>query len=539
MQVVSRRPDVRQVREPIRWNPLGIAGWLTTGLFLFPLAYLLWESVSDGEAVARLISGTVAGPLIRSIALAVATALLASVLGVGVAVLVTRTDLPGRRFWGVAAALPLVIPSYVAAAALRAAFGSGGLVPGIPRPSGFGGSLLVLAAVTYPYVLLPVAARLRSMPASLEEAGRLLGSSGAMVFRRVVLPQARTAIISGALIAFLYALSDFGAVSLMRYDTVTRAIFASRLADRPTALALGLVLGVIALAVAAATRSSRDNSGANVASSVRIYSLGRARFAAMAGMAGVIGLALVAPVAVFVVWWLRSTGSSTWVPSVQTLWDPALHSALAGIAAGGLAMVLLLPAAYLVARRSSLLASAASASIASTFALPGLVLALTLVYWVLQAPGPIDRLYQSFPLLILAYVVHFGVQAHRSSSGAVQALPERYGEAAQVLGAGAVRRFLSIDLPLIMPGVIAGGGLVMLSTLKELPATLLLAPTGFDTLATRVWGAAADGFLAEVGITSLVLILMSGVLTWFLVLRPSGLADPGADESQDGSVYHR
>lgn len=98
-------------------------------------------------------------------------------------------------------------------------------------------------------------------------------------------------------------------------------------------------------------------------------------------------------------------------------------------------------------------------------------------------------------------------------------MPRRYDDAARTLGVRASRRFFAIDLPLVMPGVVTGAGLVLLFSLKELPATLLLAPIGFETLATRIWNAAEDGFFAEVGITSLLLILLSGVLTWALVLR--------------------
>jgi iron(III) transport system permease protein len=499
-------------------------GWLTAVVFAVPLVYLLQEALASGR-LADVVSDTrLTGPLARSLALATATSLVAVLVGTTLAWLVIRTDLPGRRLLSVAAALPLVIPSYVAATSLLAAFGPGGLVPQISRPSGFWGSLVVLPAVTYPYVYLPVAARLRAMPASLEDAGRSLGDGTVAVVRRIVLPQARGIIGAGALIVFLYSISDFGAVSLMRYDTTTRAIFASRLADRGTALSLGLIIGLVALVVAAANRSQAD-LGKQPPSAVppRTYGLGRARYGVAGAVTILMAVILLTPIAVFVVWWVRGSGTSRLVDSLADLVAPALHSAGAGLAAGAAAMILLMPAAYLVAKRPGRTAAAANLMVASTFALPGLVLALTVVYWVLQAPAPIDGLYQSLPLLILTYVIHFGVQSHRSSTSAVNALPPRYGEAARMLGSGRLRRLVTVDLPLMAPGVMAGGGLVMLSTMKELPATLLLAPTGFDTLATRVWGAAEDGFLAEAGITALVLIALSALLTWVLVLRPAQL----------------
>ena len=97
-------------------------------------------------------------------------------------------------------------------------------------------------------------------------------------------------------------------------------------------------------------------------------------------------------------------------------------------------------------------------------------------------------LYQTVPLLIVAYVVHFGAQALRSSELAVGSVPRTLDESALLLGASRLRRAVTIHLPLMLPGLLAGGGLVMLSVLKELPATLLLAPIGYETLTTRVWG---------------------------------------------------
>jgi iron(III) transport system permease protein len=116
-------------------------------------------------------------------------------------------------------------------------------------------------------------------------------------------------------------------------------------------------------------------------------------------------------------------------------------------------------------------------------------------------------------------VVHFGAQSLRSTQASLDAVGTRFDEVAQTLQADQKRRLRTIDVPLMMPGVLAGGGLVMLSVMKELPATLLLAPLGFETLSTRIWNAAEDGFLAEVGVTSLLLILVSAVLTWTFVLR--------------------
>ena len=140
--------------------------------------------------------------------------------------------------------------------------------------------------------------------------------------------------------------------------------------------------------------------------------------------------------------------------------------------------------------------------------MPGLVIALSLTFWALRAPGA-SVLYQTVPLLIVAYVVHFGAQALRSSELAVGSVPRALDESALLLGASSWRRAVTIHLPLMLPGLLAGGGLVMLSVLKELPATLLLAPIGYQTLTTRVWGAFEDGFLAEAGFGAIALVAAS------------------------------
>lgn len=172
----------------------------------------------------------------------------------------------------------------------------------------------------------------------------------------------------------------------------------------------------------------------------------------------------------------------------------------------------------LSARYRSRLAPATTASIVAGFAVPGLVIALGLAFWALNIPI-FNRFYQTVPLLLTAYVVHFGSQALRSAETSIAAVPPRARESARLLGASRVRRALTIDGPLIRPGAIAGGGLVLLSTVKELPATLLLAPIGMETLTTRVWSSFEEGFLAEAGLAAIVLLALSGLLTWLLVLR--------------------
>lgn len=526
--VLKLPPDRGSTATALGWSPLTATVGLIGLLFLFPTGYLVWGSLSmGGDFWATLTSERTLRPLFNSVLIASTTAGLCAVLGTTLAFLVVRTDLPGKRIWRVLLALPLAIPSFAGATALLTAFGPGGLFTFVPRVDGFWGALLVLTMLSYPYVYLPVVARLSSTAVSLEEAARLLGGRPFRNIVRVLLPQLRNTIAAGTMLVFLYALSDFGAVSLMRFDTITRAIFSSRLFDRATSLTLGLVLAVLALAVVVAERStmSRRPVAKDLGGRQMAYPLGRFTVPGAGLVSVVLGGAILAPLAVFATWMIRGSttvgvGYSGLGDSLGFLVRPTINSAVAAIAAGLVATIVVLPVAFASVRRRNWVSELAASAVTSVLALPGLVVALAVVFWAIQAPGVLAALYQSFPLLILGYVLHFGAQAMRSSAAAIADIPARYDDAARTLGVGARRRFLAIELPLVLPGLVTGGGLVLLSTLKELPATLLLAPIGFQTLATRVWSAAEDGFYAEVGVTSLVLILLSSLLTWFLILRP-------------------
>ena len=501
--------------------------------YLAPTLYLVWQNQGlDTDVLGTLFSEQTLGPLWRTVSLAVVVSATSAVIGTGLAWCTTRSDVPGRRVWAVLAPLPLVIPSFVGAAALQAGVAPGGLVAGLLEPvgltppeiTGFVGAWLVLSLFTYPYVYLPVAARLSSLPPSLEESARLLGHSPRQVFRTVVLPQTATSIWAGALLVFLYVVSDFGAVELMRYGTLTREIFQAKLA--PTVwLPLALVLAVLALTVVAGERAigrRRTRTDAVRARSALHVPLGRWRWPTFAALVVVLGNALVGPLAVLA-WWavrgiLATRSSGTLAVDPAALIGPTITTIALGLTAAVVTVVVVLPVAWLTGRYRSRTGGAANAMVVGGFALPGLVVALSLVFWVLQTPG-LRALYQTYIVLIVAYALHFGAQATRAGQVAVSSVPARLDDAARMLGAGRVRRLRTIDLPLMRPGLVAGGGLVLLSTMKELPATLVLAPPDTKTLATTIWSSNESLALAQMGLASLVLVTVSGVLTWAFVIR--------------------
>jgi iron(III) transport system permease protein len=497
--------------------------------FAGPLVYLVIRTTQEGgDAFDVLRSDTALGPLTRTLLLASSTATVCAVLGTALAWLVMRTDLPLRRVLRVLVALPLVIPSFVGAFVLIAAFARGGLLDDVlgldlPRVRGFWATFATLTILSYPYVYLPVAARLAALPPSLEETARSLGRPPAQVFRSVVLPQTTGAIAAGALLVFLYVVSDFGAVSLLRYDTLTVRIESARLFDPPTALALGLLLAVVALVVVVLERAlsrRRVQTEAVAAGRQPLQTpLGVWKAPALALVTALVGVALVVPVAVLAHWAFRGADRAggrgvEW----SEVWQPLLNTGGIALVTALVAVAVVLPVAYLTTRYATRAGTVANALVVAGFALPGLVIALAVVFWVLRAPL-VGGLYQTFPLLVFAYIVHFGAQAMRASQVAVSGVPRRMEDAARSLGSGRWRRLRTVDVPLMLPGLGAGAGLVLLSTMKELPATLLLAPTGFETLATRIWSATESAFFARAGLHALVLLALSGLLTWLLTIR--------------------
>ena len=498
-------------------------------VFALPAVFVALRTLQLGGELSETVRASLA-PLGRTVLLASSVSVTAAIIGTALAWLLMRTDLPGRTMWRVLVVLPLVLPSFVGAAAFLAATTEGGVLNevlglvGLEPPRrirGFWPSWFVLSLFTYPYVFLPVSARLMALSPTLEESARVLGRSGGETFRSVVFPQLRGAITAGGLLVFLYSVSEFGAVQLLGYDTLTRVIFASRLTDRATAFTAALILVVLAISVVLMERSQRR--GASGDEPVRAHpvdpvALGPWKGPSLLAVGFCVAFGLIVPVLSLGTWAWRGL----WAGRVRSdgLVTAALNTAGVGVVTAVVAVAVVLPLAALLVRHRSPSSEAAAIAVVGGFAVPGLVIALSLVFWTLNTPM-VGRLYQTLPLLVMAYVIHFGSQALGAAEDSMRAVPTPFRESSRLLEPSRWRRWLRIDLPLMRPSLVSGGGLVLLSTLKELPATLLLAPTGFRTLATEVWGSYEDGFFSDVGVGGLALVALSALLTWLLVLRRS------------------
>lgn len=461
-------------------------------------------SEAGWDRVTRILGRTSTLELVgRSLGLVVVVTALCLLLGIGLAALVTRTTLPGRRVFGVLVALPLAIPSYVAAFAWVAA---------VPWARGFTGAVIVLTACTYPYVYLPVATAMRRVDPALEEVSRSLGHSAWRTFWTVTARQVWPAAASGGLLVALYTLSDFGAVSLLQYDVFTRVIHTSYRAsfDRTPAAVLSLLLVVLTVVIAVGERRSRGpveqtRVGGGVSRRAEAHPLGRWSPVAVAVAGAVVAVALAFPVGSMAYWF--ATGLSAGVDSERLVTSTGTTLMLSVLGAL-VTMALAVPIGVLAARHRSRVASAVELATWAGHALPGIVVALSLVFFGIRVAKPI---YQETPLLLIAYAVLFlpaGVGAVRA---AVAMSSPRIEEVARSLGSAPLTVLRRVTVPLAAPGVAAGTALVMLTIMKELPATLLLRPTGANTLATSLWthtGVAAYGAAAPYALALVVLAVL-------------------------------
>jgi iron(III) transport system permease protein len=456
-----------------------------------PLAYVIARAAGAGsETWSLLLDRRIPGLLANTGGLAIVVCAGTLAIGGGLAWLTVRTDLPARRTLAVLGALPLAVPPYVGAVIYADLLGPRGTLQGLLEPLGvdrlpslFGlpGAALVLVLFTYPYVFLLASAGLAGLNPHFDEAARALGAGPLRVARtiaRLLLP----ALASGTLLVGLYVLSDFGAVSLMRLDTFTTVIYqelGGRF-DPPGAAALSSVLVVLTLA----------------------------------GVLGVLALALGVPLAALLAWTAQSVADQ----AAGELAGWAANSLLLAGLSATLALLAALPVALAVARGGRV-GAAVGALAQSGYALPGVIVALAGVAIATRFAG---FLYGSLALLVVAFVVRFLPQAVQAQEAGLAQIGGNLVEAARSLGASPRAAFRRVTLPLLAPSLRAGWIVVFLTAVKELPATLVLRPIGFDTLPVRVWTPARDGLYAEAGPAALLLVLISLVPLAVVLLRGRG-----------------
>jgi len=429
------------------------------------------------------------------------TALLACLIGVPLAIITSIFDLPLKKILLAFLLMPLAVPSYMGAFAFYDTFGIGGeldrLLP-ITPPSvdGISGTIFVLALYTYPFVLLTTRSALAGLDSNLIFAARTLGSGVFEIFLKVIIPRVTNAIAGGALLVALYAISDFGTPAILGANTYTRAIFVEYNAlgfSQAASLSIQLVF-IISLFLAIEFRARVTKAVPSQLVAIRLGNGGNCLAFLLVGL--IIFFSTVLPVIVFLLWLSREG-----FVGVELL--TIMNSLLVPLATAVLIALFAIPIAMTAAKDG--VGKILEKVTYLGFGIPGIVMGTAFIYLGLQFPP----VYQTFFLLILAYLLRFLPLCVTSIRNKLEGQDDSLVNAAKCLGAPENEIFFRVTLPLIFKAIIGGGVLAFLETIRELPATLVLGPIGFETLATYMWRVYEGGYFALAAVPALLIMGVS------------------------------
>ena len=499
-----------------------------------PLLFVIYQSGQLPWAQwAGLWSARLPGLLWNTLSLSVLVALGSFALGVSAAWLITRREFVGRRVAIWLMILPLTIPTYVFAHIYTVLTDHDGWLgqlwlwlmgPNIPNPELYNvfGVAFVLSLAGFSYVFLLVSDALTRSRIDIEEAARLHGLNPRQVFWRVSLPMLRPAIAAGIALVVLHVLSDFGAVSMLRYQTFTLSIYLQMSGRFDLQAAAGLSLVLVSLTFLVLERFFRDRQ--RYYSSRHPQKFRRRPARAMEQLliwlwlGGITLFAFGLPVA-----WMLSWSVDAWQHALinESFWGYVRNSLTVSITAASLATMAGLPVALFHARLRNKISQSYIHLSSLGFVLPGPVIALGILSFVLSS---LPWIYGSIVVLLLAMVIRFLPLAVQAQEAVVQQISPSIEEAGRSLGATPWQNLRCVLIPMLRTGLVSAWVLVFIDTLKELPATLLLRPTGFDTLPVRIWIEASEEMLELAAPAALMLMLGTLPVLWFLLRQHDAAA---------------
>lgn len=486
---------------------------IPTALIALPIIYVLMRSWGAGwQAIwSELARPRTLRLLGNTVTLCLSVTFFASLIGYAAAWFTERTDLRGKWLWRVLCCLPLAMPAFVASFAWKSLG---------PSFQGMPGAVLILSMESFPLIFLPVAASLRSMDPGMEEVSRSLGKGPGTTFWKVTLPRTLPALGGGALLVAAHMLSEFGALALLRVQTFTTAIFQQYELqfDNASAAVLSALLMLLCLPVAFGEMWLRrgvrfSKVGRNTARRGSPARLGRAQPLVMLGFIAVAIVSLGVPFGRLGYWLVKGVSAGRGLDAL----GPALFGSLSLALPGTVVTTLIaLPLVLLVLRSRGFFARFADRLPYVVHGLPGLVVALALVYLSIRL---LPAIYQTRAVLFAAYAILFLPLAQSAIRASAELVPREIEEVARTLGRSPLQAFVSVTLPSLAPGLGAALALVALELMRELTATLILAPTGVVTLATEVWSHTNDSAYAAAAPFAALLVLISGIPVYIFTLR--------------------
>lgn len=477
-------------------------------------------------------------------------------LGAGTAWLVTLHRFPGRAVFEWALLLPMAVPAYVVAytytglfdfagpvqSGLRALFGWRRSDYWFPEIRSLGGAITVMTFVLYPYVYLMARAAFTEQSVCVIEASRTLGAGAWRRFFRVGLPLARPAVVAGVALALMETLNDLGTVQHFAVDTFTAGIFRTwlGLGEPAAASQLAAVLLIFVFVLVALERWSRGQARYHQ-TSIRYRQLPSLRLGGIKGALATVACALpilfgfLLPLGVLIWWAIRSQALGFDMRFLRLAMHSVTLASLAAMLAVGLSLILAygvrlrpVPAVRVLARLAGIGYAIPGAVVAVGVMVPFAAIDRTVDGWMRASFGISTGLLLSGTLFAVtfAYLVRFLAISYNASEASLAKVTRNMDDAARVLGRRPLEILGAVHLPLLRPSLLAAGLLVFVDVIKELPATLILRPFDFDTLAIRAYELASDERLAEAAAPSLA-ILVAGLGPVILLARAIGRSRPG------------
>ncbi|MCZ8129782.1 MAG: iron ABC transporter permease [Steroidobacteraceae bacterium] len=524
-----------------RW-PLAVAALVALPLVLVLGALAQGAFGGDAEVVSHLFRHVVPGVVVDTLVLVAGVALVAGLLGTGLAWLVSTYDFPLRGFYAWALLLPLAAPAYVLAFVAIAALDYAGPVQGwlrtvvgpelrLPPIRSTGGVILVMGLALYPYVYLLARGAFATQGRRALEVAQSLGLSPRQAFLRVQLPLARPWIAGGIALVAMETLADFGTVAVFNYDTFTTAIYRawSGLYSLEAALQLAGLLVVLvagALVVEQRARAAQRHTALGGPAADRRRLRGWRAALATAAPATVLTVALVLPLIALVSWSARHAARDL----DADYFDAAWRSLLLGLMAAALVCALALALAYAVRARPGAATRALARLATLGYALPGAVLAVGVFVPVATLNNAFEAvgarlgadwpfyLQGTFVVLLMAYAARFLAVGHAPVEANLGRVTRALDDSARLLGASGLSLVARVHLPLLRAGLLTAAALVFVDVMKEMPITLMTRPFGWDTLAVRVFELTSEGEWTRAALPALAIVL-AGLVPVALILR--------------------
>ena len=504
-----------------------ISSLILSFFLILPLLYLLFKITFEFNLFFDFIFNTTILKLsLNTVSLIILVVTFSILISLPLAFLNVRTNLPFSKYLTSISVLPIALPSYVMATTQIEIWSKNGWVHNFFKmffdmnsfPSFYGlpGSVFVLSLITYPYVYIGLSAMFRRFDYQMIDASRTLGDSPFATARKVVFPLVKPTVIAGSLLVSLYVLSDFGAVSLLRYNTFTIAIF-NRMYNSISNYGvleislLAVLFCFIILTIETKTKNeARHFSNSNL-SDLKKIDLGAWKWVIFPISLIPLIFGFILPVSVLIYWLIIGFGENMgFIDVIQ----PTLNTLFISSVSAVFITIVCIPLLITIRKNIKIFSFLIDKVSYIGLSLPGVIVSMSLVFFCINY---FDYIYQTFIVLVLGYFISFLPAALGPIKSSMTQIDPKLEDASFTLGASKIKTYYNVIVKLSSPGFIYGGVLVFILCLKELPVTLILSPIGFQSLATEIWSSASEAFFVKTALASIILVVIAGIPSYIFM----------------------